>query len=1040
MNSELPSGTVTFLFTDIEGSTRLLQRLGDDYAAVLAAHASIVRGAVEARDGRIVDTQGDSFFAAFRRAKDAVLAAVDAQRALAGHTWPDHGEVRVRMSIHTGEPLVGDERYVGIGVHRAARIGSLAHGGQVLVSQSTRELIRDDPPPDVSLRDLGQHRLKDLDEPERIHQLVAPGLSTGFPPLRSTDSQRERRRPGRRLAVLLVVAALVVAAIVAGIALTRGSSGTAQAAGPLAPNSLGVVDERSGKLLSEAPVGQSPTGVAAGEGAYWVTNTDDKTVSRIDPRTNAVVQTIRVGAGPAGIAVGAGAVWVANALDGTVSRIDPKTNEAVQTIRVGTSPSGLAVRAGAVWVVNSGDGTVSRIGATTGNVTGTFAAGYGPGGIAASSDAIWVTSYANGTLRRLDPHTGATVATVSVGDGPSAVSANNGAVWIANRLGNTVSLVDPSTNQVTATVPVGDSPSGVAATADGAWIVTRQAGSLQLVRSDGTVARTERLGSRLSGIALDGGAILVAARSSGVEHRGGTLRVADDRDIDTIDLTRSYTLLGWSILSGVYDGLVTFERTGGSDGTKLVPDLATAIPTPTDGGLTYTFQLRPGILYSDSSPVRARDFRRAFERLFSVRSPPGPPGAPYANYYANLIGGAGCATRPGSCDLGRGVVTNEKRRTVTFHLARPDGDFLVKLALPAASALHPETPTRDVGSQPVPGTGPYTILRFRPNHELTLTRNPHFREWSAAAQPDGYPDRIVVSLRRTPTAATAAVEHGRADYTTAVGPPERLEELRTRFAAQLHANPAASTQYFFLNVTTPPFGDVRVRRALNFAVDRDAFVTPDLAELGARPTCQDLPPNFPGFQLYCPYGPGAGGTSSADPDLTTAKRLVDASGTRGTAVTVWTPPPIRRQGAYLVRVLAQLGYRANLRVEPDDSYFAKVESLRVQIGFAGWIADYPAGYGFIGPQFTCAAREGGGNFSRFCDPAFDRRVNRALTIQALDPGAANAAWSQLDREVVDRALIVPMFNGGSLAFVSKRVRNVQYNPQWGVLLDQLWVR
>src|SRR5213080_116505 len=178
----LPSGTVTFLFTDIEGSTQLLKTLGPLYGDALAEHQRILRAAFAAHGGREIDTQGDSFFVAFRRAKDAVGAAVEAQRALAAHDWPDGTALRVRMAIHTGEPVVGADRYVGLGVHRAARICAAGHGGQVLVSQTTRELLRDDPLPDLTLRDLGTHQLKDLDEPERLYQLVAPGLPESFPP------------------------------------------------------------------------------------------------------------------------------------------------------------------------------------------------------------------------------------------------------------------------------------------------------------------------------------------------------------------------------------------------------------------------------------------------------------------------------------------------------------------------------------------------------------------------------------------------------------------------------------------------------------------------------------------------------------------------------------------------------------------------------------------------------------------------------------------------------------------------------------------
>ena len=178
---ELPTGTVTFLFTDIEGSTALLKRLGRDrYDEVLAEHSRLLSAAFAAHEGRVVDTQGDSVFVAFRTAADAVSAAADAQRDLAAQTWPDDAEVKVRMGLHTGEPKVGEERYVGIGVHRAARIGAAGHGGQVLLSSTTKELAEEELPPGVSIRDLGERRLKDLDQPQRLYQLVIEGLQSDF--------------------------------------------------------------------------------------------------------------------------------------------------------------------------------------------------------------------------------------------------------------------------------------------------------------------------------------------------------------------------------------------------------------------------------------------------------------------------------------------------------------------------------------------------------------------------------------------------------------------------------------------------------------------------------------------------------------------------------------------------------------------------------------------------------------------------------------------------------------------------------------------
>jgi class 3 adenylate cyclase len=178
--SELPSGTVTFLFSDIEGSTRLLQRLGERWADLVATHNAIMRDAFSGAGGREVDRQGDAFFAVFPRARNALAAAATIQRALEAHDWPDGVDVRVRMGVHTGEPSVGDEGYLGLDVVRAARICALARGGQVLVSETTRALVRGELD-GLSLQDVGEHRLKDIEEPERLFQLSGPGLRDDLP-------------------------------------------------------------------------------------------------------------------------------------------------------------------------------------------------------------------------------------------------------------------------------------------------------------------------------------------------------------------------------------------------------------------------------------------------------------------------------------------------------------------------------------------------------------------------------------------------------------------------------------------------------------------------------------------------------------------------------------------------------------------------------------------------------------------------------------------------------------------------------------------
>src|SRR5438874_2397340 len=186
---DLPTGTVTLLFTDIEGSTLLLQQLGNRYAGVLTECRELLRDAFSRHHGYEVNSQGDSFFVAFARATDAVSAAVAAQRAITTYPWLEGVAVRVRMGLHTGEPSLVTEGYVGLDVHHAARIMSAAHGGQVLLSQTIRDLVEHDLPDGVSLRNLGEHRLKDLQRSSHLYQLIIVGLPADFPPLKTLDSQ-----------------------------------------------------------------------------------------------------------------------------------------------------------------------------------------------------------------------------------------------------------------------------------------------------------------------------------------------------------------------------------------------------------------------------------------------------------------------------------------------------------------------------------------------------------------------------------------------------------------------------------------------------------------------------------------------------------------------------------------------------------------------------------------------------------------------------------------------------------------------------------
>jgi peptide/nickel transport system substrate-binding protein len=847
----------------------------------------------------------------------------------------------------------------------------------------------------------------------------------------AAPQRAEPARPSARLLAGTIGAIAVTAAAVAAIAFTAGEEPRSV---QLTADAVGLVAH--GRLTHVGTLDSAPGALAVGDDAIWVANTGEHSVSRLEGGNLRVRQTISVGSAPSGLAVGRRAVWVANGLDGTLSRIDPRTNKVVQTIGVGNGPTAVAYGLGAVWVANRADQTVTRIDPQTGEVLGTMPAGADVAAIVAGEGAVWVADQARGRVVRLDPDGSEPAETINVGNGPSALALGAGSVWVANALDSTVSRVDPRSNAVVATVLVGSGPTSLVAARDGIWVGSQHDGTLSRIDPrTNRVDRELRLRQRPEAVAGSRTGVLVAVGPSAASHRGGRLRLAASSvPGGSVDPLNYGPFTSAVILTN--DGLTGFRRVGGVKGTELVPDLAEGLPSPTDGGRTYTFRVRRGIRYSDGRLVRPEDFRRALERTFVISRDP--------VYYGAIVGATECAARPRHCDLSRGIAVDDEAWTITFNLRAPDAEFLFKLALPFAYAVPARTPKRDVGTHPVAATGPYVIAAYRPGRFVRLVRNPHFHVWSDAAQPAGYPDEIVWRLGVRPSEQVAAVEAGRMDVAFDGVPPSRLAQVETQYASQVRENPLARTTFAFLNTRVRPFSDERVRRAVNYATDREAFVRAAGGPDRAQPTCQFLPPNFPGYRPYCPYTvrPGPAGAWNA-PDLTKARRLVVASGTRGAKVTVWIPVNRRTEGAGFVAVLRELGYR--VRPKPvAESFYPRMSDprLRIQAGVLAWQSDYPAASNFLAMFFRCHAPGAASslNVAQFCDARIDGQITRAVGLEATDPSIANSLWSRIDRELVDRAPVVPLVSPKQVDFLSRRVGDYQYSPQWGVLLDQLWVR
>jgi peptide/nickel transport system substrate-binding protein len=352
------------------------------------------------------------------------------------------------------------------------------------------------------------------------------------------------------------------------------------------------------------------------------------------------------------------------------------------------------------------------------------------------------------------------------------------------------------------------------------------------------------------------------------------------------------------------------------------------VPQPTANGTTYTFHLQPGIRYSDGRPLRAADFRRSLARVLEL------DGTAASSFLE--VDGAHACLRHKRCDLSRGVIVHGAS-TLTFRLSAPDPRLPYHLTW--LFPIPPGTPIHDVGTKPVPSTGPYSFESYVPGRLLTLVRNRYFHVWSVAARPDGYPDEIVYRILDNDALAVRDVLAGKADLAFEADlSGARIQQFQARYARQLHLDPQYATAFVFLNVRRPPFNDVRMRRALNYAVDRQRVATLHGSTLLAHPTCQIVPRVVPGYRPYCPYtiAPDASGDWKVS-DLARAHALIRASGTRGESVVVWSFDYFHSESIYFVSLLRQLGYRARLRYIPDvGKYFTMLsETPSIRTGPPG---------------------------------------------------------------------------------------------------------
>jgi len=1021
--------------TDIVGSTEHAAELGDSaWRQLIQLHHDLVRKALKRHRGVEIDTAGDGFFATFDAPAAAIACALEITSGVR------QLGIAIRAGAHTGEVEQIGAKVGGITVPIAARIMAEAGPGEVLVSSTVRDLAAG---AGLTFEDRGVRQLKGVAGDWHIYMATNPQSAAVAEPsdlgaTRAAAVRRARSRPiWRRRPRAAAFGAVALALILAAAGLLVWQPWLRPALGAIKDNSVGLIETPRNVITASIEVGQLPGGAVASDGSLWVTNTGSATVSQISLNTQIVTRIIDVGRNPIGIAATDGSIWVANSGGRSVSQISKSTARVTNEIPVGNGPTAVAAGAGYVWVANSGDSTVMRLDPDTSQVSLKVPVAARPIAVAAGELGVWIASADGASVTHLDPQTGVTLAApIPLGGIPVGVALGGGAVWVATSDGR-VTRIDPGQNRISTIVDTGGSLSSIVADDTAVWVADRDGWILRIAVAVPSAAPT-RIGvtSSPDALALSQGSVWVATRASASSHRGGTLRVLYSGPLQLDPLDVPYEPAAYLEA----DGLVGYRHVGGVAGSTLLPDLAMSLPQPTKGGLTYSFQLRPNLVYSTGEPVLASDFRRAIERAFQVTPVP-DLGIPFQNLA--ILGVQACSTENGArverCDLSKGILTNETSRTITFNLSEADPDFLYKLAQPAAFPVAASVPMDTVVEGAFPGTGPYTVSSATAT-EIRLIRNPNFRVWDADVRPDGYPDEIVWTSGIEPDKQMAMVERGEADWMPFRGDnrvsPEAFATARGRYAAQLQFA-ANGTTAAWMNTALPPFDRLEVRQALNLAVDRARVADLYGGPLAAAVTCQYLPPGWLGYEPYCPYTthPDPGGRWQA-PALDTARDLVEASGTKGAHVVVG-PVPARHVALrdYIVSVLRELGYDAVADPRTDRESVVAFDQGTYQIGVFEFFSVTQAPSEFLIGD-TCFRPD---NLSNYCDEDYDQLFRKAQDLQSTDMAAAASSWAEVDRATVDRALRVPLVNEGS-DFLSQRVGNYQFNPGLGVLLDQMWVQ
>lgn len=865
--------------------------------------------------------------------------------------------------------------------------------------------------------ELGLEPSPELRELERAILAQDPAIASPAQP-RRLAAVKQRRRGG---VIIALGGAGLLAALLAAVVLGGEDPDPRRAE----PNSLVAIDPESATIEAMIPTGVRPAEIGSEAGSLWVANRADDTVTQIDPRSRKVVSTNSAGTSVDSLAAGAGGVWVTDTRQGRavrldpafraagppvrvapvsaflsssavavgekavwvangnaqVIRLDPQTNEVAAPIQVGNDPSAIAVGRGAVWVADAQDDTATRIDSGGANaVTAVVPVGSVPTAIAFGADGVWVANTGEDTITRIDPDTATVVARIDVGRRPTGVAAGAGGVWVANSLSGSVSRIDPKTNSVAETVEIGEAPQGVTVSGGSVWVSVQAAPRTP-------APPTESAGK---------GALSVAGEA------GST-----DPVLGPSDQAREYATCGL---------LLNYPDRPAPEGARLRPEVAAALPEVSRDGRTYAFELRPGFRFSPPSgePVTAAAFKRAIER---ARDPK------MRSYGALLVAGVAHVRARGN--------------RLVIRLTDPDPSFPAKLSTTLFCAVPPGTPIDPEGVDAVPSAGPYYIASYEPDQSLVLRRNPGYAGFRA---PKLREIRFTAGI--SPKRGVRMVEDSALDYTGSV-PRELDRRLERRYGPRSAAARAGRQQYFMtpsaaksvfyliFNARRPLFADARMRRAVNFAIDRRALAAaPGLPDT-ARPTDQYIPPGIPGYEDAAIYPLGG-------PNLETARRLAGPGRRKGTLYTC-TGPDCARTGQTLKQNLAAIGIELEVRQVPDPVLLGELPNdpdAPYDLIMNGWLMDLPDPANVIDLLFGAESPFRSPVIS--LDPVLEARIAAAGRLTGT---RRLEAYARLDRELARGPAPLAAFSTGTQKHLfSARVGCQFEHPIYGIDLAALCLR